>query len=50
VAEFDAGFLYGVAFAGALEDAKTALDRLKRGRLLKLAKGNATRTSADGRR
>jgi hypothetical protein len=40
VAEFDAGFLYGLAFAGALDDAKIALDRLRRRRVLKLAKGN----------
>src|SRR4029450_2166952 len=39
VAEFDAGFLYGLAFARALDDAKVALDRLRRGRVLKLAKG-----------
>ena len=39
VAEFDAGFLYGLAFAGALDDAKAALARLRRGRILKLAKG-----------
>ena len=38
VAEFDAGFLYGLAFAGALDDAKVALDRMRRGRLLKLTK------------
>jgi len=38
VAEFDAGFLYGLAFARALDDAKMALDRLRRGRILKLAK------------
>jgi hypothetical protein len=38
VAEFDAGFLYGLAFAGALDEAKVALDRLRRGRILKLAK------------
>src|SRR5438876_723326 len=37
VAEFDAGFLYGLAFAGALKDAKVALDRIRRGRVLKLA-------------
>jgi hypothetical protein len=42
VAEFDAGFLYGLAFARALDDARVALDRVKRGRILKLAKGNAT--------
>lgn len=39
VAEFDAGFLYGLAFARALDDAKIALDRVRRGRVLKLAKG-----------
>jgi hypothetical protein len=45
VAEFDAGFLYGLAFAGALDDARVALDRIRRGRVLKLAKGDA----GDGR-
>ena len=40
VAEFDAGFLYGLAFARALDDAKLALDRVQRGRVLKLAKGS----------
>jgi hypothetical protein len=40
VAEFDAGFLYGLAFGSALEDARIALDRVRRGRLLKLARGN----------
>ena len=43
VAEFDAGFLYGLAFAHALDDARIALDRLRRGRILKLAKGNSVR-------
>src|SRR5437764_869126 len=43
VAEFDAGFMYGLAFARALDDAKVALDRVQRGRVLKLAKGNHTR-------
>ena len=43
VAEFDAGFLYGLAFASALDDAKVALGRLRRGRVLKLAKGNDSR-------
>jgi hypothetical protein len=38
VAEFDAGFLYGLAFARALEDARIQLDRLRRGQLLKLVK------------
>jgi hypothetical protein len=40
VAEFDAGFLYGLAFAKALDDARIALDRVKRGQILKLVKGN----------
>lgn len=39
VAEFDAGFLYGLAFARALDDAKVALDRVRRGRILKMVKG-----------
>jgi hypothetical protein len=39
VAEFDAGFLYGLAFAGALEDARIELDRIRRRRILKLVKG-----------
>jgi hypothetical protein len=43
VAEFDAGFLYGLAFARALEDTRIALDRAKRGRILKLAKGSDSR-------
>ncbi len=38
VAEFDAGFLYGLAFARALDDAKVALDRIRRGRVLKLVR------------
>jgi hypothetical protein len=40
VAEFDAGFLYGLAFARALDDAKIAIDRLRRRRVFRLAKGN----------
>ena len=39
VAEFDAGFLYGLAFAKALDDAKIALNRAQRGRVLQLVKG-----------
>lgn len=50
VAEFDAGFLYGLAFARALDEARIALDRVQRGRLLKLAKGNDNRGAGDGRR
>ena len=38
VAEFDAGFLYGLAFAGALEDARQELNRVQRGRVLKLVR------------
>lgn len=43
VAEFDAGFLYGLAFARALDDARIALDRVRRGQVLKLVKGNHNR-------
>ena len=39
VAEFDAGFMYGLAFARALDDARIALDRVKRRQVLKLVKG-----------
>jgi hypothetical protein len=38
VAEFDAGFLYGLAFARAIDDARLELDRVRRGRVLKLVK------------
>ena len=47
VAEFDAGFLYGLAFARALDDARIALDRVRRGRILKLAKGSDNRAAGD---
>jgi hypothetical protein len=43
VAEFDAGFVYGLAFARAIDDARIALDRVRRGRVLKLV-----RESSDG--
>jgi hypothetical protein len=36
VAAFDAGFVYGLAFARALDDTRVALDRVRRGRILKL--------------
>ena len=36
VAAFDAGFVYGLAFARALDDARIALDRARRSRILKL--------------
>ena len=38
VAEFDAGFVYGLAFARAIDDARVAMNRLRRGRVLKLVK------------
>jgi hypothetical protein len=45
LAEFDAGFLYGLAFARALEDARVALDRVRRGRVLRIAKGSSSTDS-----
>jgi hypothetical protein len=42
VAEFDAGFLYGLAFARALDEAKVEIDRVRRRRVLKLVKGRHT--------
>lgn len=38
VAEFDAGFMYGLAFARALDDAKVALDKVRRRQVLRLVK------------
>ena len=38
LAEFDAGFLYGLAFARALDDARIAIDRVKRGRVLRFCR------------
>src|SRR5579872_1626071 len=38
VAEFDAGFVYGLVFARAIDDMKVALDRVRRGRLLRLVR------------
>jgi hypothetical protein len=43
VAEFDAGFLYGMAYARAMDEARIAIDRLHRRQVLKLAKGHANR-------
>jgi hypothetical protein len=37
VAEFDAGFRYGIEFARALEEARLVLQRSHRGRLLTIA-------------
>jgi hypothetical protein len=44
VAEFDAGFLYGLAFARALDDAKVALNQVRRKQVLRLVKASSTRT------
>jgi hypothetical protein len=41
VAEFDAGFLYGLAFARAIDDARIELDRVRRSRVLKLVKSSS---------
>ena len=49
VAEFDAGFLYGLAFARALDDAKVALERIRRGRVLTLANRNPNKGAGGGR-
>ena len=38
VAEFDAGFVYGLAFGRAIDDARIAVDRVRRGRVLKFVK------------
>jgi len=47
VAEFDAGFLYGLAFARAIDDTRTALDRVKRGRVLQLVKPSDNKADDD---
>jgi hypothetical protein len=49
VAEFDAGFVYGLAFARAIDDAKIALDRVRRGRVLKLVREGDDRASGGDR-
>ena len=43
VAEFDAGFLYGLAFARALDEAKLEIDRVRRRRILRLVRGHQAR-------
>ena len=48
VAEFDAGFVYGLAFARAIDDARVAVDRVRRGRLLRLVRESDNSTSGDG--
>ena len=47
VAEFDAGFVYGMAFAQAITDTKTALDRIRRGRVLRLVRNGETAAGHD---
>jgi hypothetical protein len=44
VAEFDAGFCYGLAFARAIDDARLAIEGTRRGRLLKLVRNDGTYT------
>jgi hypothetical protein len=48
VAEFDAGFVYGLAFARAIDDARIALDRVRRGRVLQLVRESSDSASGDG--
>ena len=38
VAEFDAGFVYGLAFGRAIDDARIALHRVRRGRVLRMVR------------
>jgi hypothetical protein len=38
VAEFDAGFRYGLEFAHAIDDAKVAIERTRRARILKFVR------------
>ncbi len=38
VAEFDAGFVYGLLFARAIDDVKTAVERVRRGRIIHMVK------------
>ena len=38
VAEFDAGFRYGLEFAHSIDDARVAIERARRGRILKLVR------------
>jgi hypothetical protein len=45
VAEFDAGFLYGLEFARAIDDVKVALERVRRGRLLRFVPPDDHKTS-----
>ena len=47
VAEFDAGFLYGLAFARALDDARAALDHVRRRRVLKFVRAGDNQPAGD---
>jgi len=38
VAEFDAGFRFGLEFSRAIDDAKVVMERVRRGRLLRLVR------------
>ena len=49
VAEFDAGFLYALPYARALDEARMALDRVHRGRELKLVRKQDDSAAGDGR-
>lgn len=40
VAEFDAGFRYGLEFARAIDDTRVAFERVRRGQLLRLVRGS----------
>jgi hypothetical protein len=48
VAEFDAGFVYGLAFGRAIDDARIALYRVRRGRVLRLVRESDNTASGDG--
>jgi hypothetical protein len=48
VAEFDAGFVYGLAFARAIDDARVAVDRVRRGRVLRLVRESDNGAPRDG--
>jgi hypothetical protein len=48
VAEFDAGFVYGLAFARGIDNVRVALDRVRRGRVLRLVRESDKTPSGDG--
>jgi hypothetical protein len=49
VAEFDAGFRYGLEFARAIDDVRFVLERERRGRLLKLVRATDGRSPGDSK-